>query len=247
MNTIRKLIEFARFTLLALRVQFTTIPPREILVSQTVDAGWGSLGLLTMLTIFAGLNLSVQSYGSFERFGGQDLLGMFAGIGGVRELYPVMAAVVCGARIGANLAASLANMKISEQIEALEVMAVDPMRYLVAPRLWAVTISLPLLCGYADVIGLGASYAGAVWQLGLDGGSFITQVQEQVRLEDLLTGMFKGLIMGWLIAVISCFHGYTVAKRDGAEGVGIATNLAIVHGAVMCIVVNLLLSWLIYG
>jgi len=247
MNTIRKLIEFARFTLLALRVQFTTIPPREILVSQTVDAGWGSLGLLTMLTIFAGLNLSVQSYGSFERFGGQDLLGMFAGIGGVRELYPVMAAVVCGARIGANLAASLANMKISEQIEALEVMAVDPMRYLVAPRLWAVTISLPLLCGYADVIELGASYAGAVWQLGLDGGSFITQVQEQVRLEDLLTGMFKGLIMGWLIAVISCFHGYTVAKRDGAEGVGIATNLAIVHGAVMCIVVNLLLSWLIYG
>lgn len=247
MGLIHKLIEFARFTLLALRVQFTTLPPREVLVTQTVDAGWGSLGLLTMLTMFAGLNLSVQSYGSFERFGGQDLLGMFAGIGGVRELYPVMAAVVCGARIGANLAASLANMKISEQIEALEVMAVDPMRYLVAPRLWAVTISLPLLCGYADVIGLGASYVGAVWQLGLDSGSFITQVQEQVRLSDLLTGMFKGLVMGWLIAVISCFHGYSVAKRDGAEGVGIATNLAIVHGAVMCIVINLILSWMIYG
>jgi phospholipid/cholesterol/gamma-HCH transport system permease protein len=247
MNSIRKLIEFVRFALLALRVQFTTIPPRDILVTQTVDAGWGSIGLLTMLTIFAGLNLSVQSYGSFERFGGQDLLGMFAGIGGVRELYPVMAAVVCGARIGANLAASLANMKISEQIEALEVMAVDPMRYLVAPRLWAVTISLPLLCGYANVVGLGASYVGAVWQLGLDGGSFITQVQEQVKLADLMTGMFKGLVMGWLIAVISCFHGYSVAKRDGAEGVGIATNLAIVHGAVMCIVINLVMSWMIYG
>lgn len=247
MELIRKLIEFARFTLLALRVQFTTLPPRDGLITQMVDAGWGSIGLLTMLTIFAGLNLSVQSYGSFERFGGQDLLGMFAGIGGVRELYPVMAAVVCGARIGANLAASLANMKISEQIEALEVMAVDPMRYLVAPRLWAVTFSLPLLCGYADVIGLGASYAGAVWQLGLDGGSFISQVKEQVALSDLLTGMFKGLVMGWMIAVISCFHGYSVAKRDGAEGVGVATNLAIVHGAVMCIVVNLLLSWMIYG
>jgi phospholipid/cholesterol/gamma-HCH transport system permease protein len=247
MAAVRKLIEFFRFALLALRVQFTTLPPRDILVQQTVDAGWGSIGLLTMLTIFAGLNLSVQSYGSFERFGGQDLLGMFAGIGGVRELYPVMAAVVCGARIGANLAASLANMKISEQIEALEVMAVDPLRYLVAPRLWAVTISLPLLCGYANVIGLGASYVGAVFQLGLDSGSFITQVQEQVELSDLLTGMFKGLIMGWMIAVISCFHGYSVAKRDGAEGVGVSTNLAIVHGAVMCIVVNLFLSWMIYG
>ena len=244
---LRKLVDFVRFLGLALQVQFTRPPPREVLVDQLVDAGWGSLSLLTMLTVFAGLNLSVQSYGSFQRFGGQDLIGMFAGIGGVRELYPVLAAVVCGARIGANLAASLANMRISEQIEALEVMAVDPLRYLVAPRLWAVTLALPLLCGYADVVGLAASYAGAVWQLGLDPGSFILQVQEQVGLADLLTGMFKGLVMGWLVAVIACFHGYSVAKRDGAEGVGVATNLAIVHGAVMCIVVNLLMSWLIYG
>ncbi|NVB39387.1 ABC transporter permease [Pseudenhygromyxa sp. WMMC2535] len=243
----RKLADFVRFLGLALRVQFTSLPPRDVLVTQLVDAGWGSLALLTMLTVFAGLNLSVQSYASFERFGGQDLLGLFAGVGGVRELFPVMAAVVCGARIGANLAASLANMKISEQIEALEVMAVDPLRYLVAPRLWAVTLALPLLCGYADVVGLAASYYGAVHQLGLDPGSFVTQIQEQVTLADLGVGLFKGLVMGWLIAVIACFHGYSVAKRDGADGVGVATNLAIVHGAVMCIVVNLLLSWLIYG
>ena len=138
-------------------------------------------------------------------------------------------------------------MRISEQIEALEVMAVDPMRYLVAPRMWAVTFALPLLCGYADVVGLAASYAGAVWQLGLDPGTFIAQVQQHVGLFDILAGVIKGLIMGWLVALIACFHGYTVSKRDGAEGVGISTNLAIVHGAVMCIVMNLLLSWLMYG
>jgi phospholipid/cholesterol/gamma-HCH transport system permease protein len=126
-------------------------------------------------------------------------------------------------------------------------MAVDPLRYLIAPRMWAVTLCLPLLCGYADVVGLAASYAGAVWQLGLDPGSFISQVQQHVGLQDILAGMFKGLIMGWLVAVIACFHGYSVAKRDGAEGVGVATNLAIVHGAVMCIVMNLWLSYLIYG
>ena len=247
MKRAAKLVEFVRFVGLALRVQFTRLPPRDVLVTQLVDAGWGSLALLTMLTVFAGLNLSVQSYGSFARFGGQDLLGMFAGIGGVRELYPVMAAVVCGARIGANLAASLANMRISEQIEALEVMAVDPVRYLIAPRLWAVTLALPLLCGYAIVVGLAASYAGAVWQLGLDPGSFVSQVREQVALSDLVAGVGKGLVMGWMIAVIACFHGYSVAKRDGADGVGVSTNLAIVHGAVTCIVVNLLLSWMIYG
>jgi phospholipid/cholesterol/gamma-HCH transport system permease protein len=205
------------------------------------------MGLLTVLTLFAGLNLSVQSYSTFERFGGQDFLGMFAGIGGVRELYPVMAAIVCGARIGANLAAALANMKISEQVEALEVMAVDPMRYLVAPRLWAVTLALPLLCGYADVVGIGASYYGAVHQLGLDGGTFVSQLREFVHLPDLLVGVLKGLIFGWLVALVACFHGYRAAKKEGAEGVGIATNRAIVHGAVLCIVLNLVISWLLYG
>lgn len=241
------LVEFAVFVRYAVAAQLTSLPPMRELAKQTYQAGVGSVALLTVLIAFAGLNLSVQSYATFERFGGQDFLGMFAGIGGVRELYPVMAAVVCGARIGANLAAALANMKISEQVEALEVMAVDPMQHLVAPRLWAVTIALPLLCAYADVIGIGASYVGAVHQLGLDGGTFTSQISEFVKLPDLLVGMFKGLIFGWLVALIACFHGYRAAKRDGAEGVGIATNRAIVHGAVMCIVLNLVISYLLYG
>jgi phospholipid/cholesterol/gamma-HCH transport system permease protein len=231
----------------AVTAQLTSMPPREELVKQTYQAGVGSVALLTMLTVFAGLNLSVQSYATFERFGGQDLLGMFAGIGGVRELYPVMAAVVCGARIGANLAAALANMKISEQVEALEVMSVDPMVHLVAPRLWAVMLALPLLCGYANVVGIGASYVGAVYQLGLDGGTFVSQLDQFVGLPDLLVGMFKGLIFGWLVALIACFHGYRAAKKEGAEGVGVATNRAIVHGAVTCICLNLVISWLLYG
>lgn len=240
-------LEFLRFAQRAAGAQLSSVPPIDVLVRQTYQAGVGSIALLTMLTLFAGLNLSVQSYSTFERFGGQDFLGMFAGIGGVRELYPVMAAVVCGARIGANLAAALANMKISEQVEALEVMSIDPLRHLVAPRLWAVTIALPLLCGYADVVGIGASYIGAVYQLGLDGGTFMSQIGQFVHLEDLLVGVLKGLVFGWVVALISCFHGYRAAKRDGAEGVGVATNRAIVHGAVVCIVMNLVISWALYG
>jgi len=239
--------EFLVFCRYAVGAQFSGLPDRRILAEQLYRAGVGSMGLLTVLTLFAGLNLSVQSYSTFERFGGQDFLGMFAGIGGVRELYPVMAAIVCGARIGANLAAALANMKISEQVEALEVMSVDPMRYLVAPRLWAVALALPLLCGYADVVGIWASYYGAVHQLGLDGGTFVSQLQEFVHLEDLMVGVLKGLIFGWLVALVACFHGYRAAKKDGAEGVGIATNRAIVHGAVLCIVLNLVISWILYG
>lgn len=241
------LVEFLRFAARAFVAQFSQIPPLRPLAVHTYQAGVGSVGLLTVLILFAGLNLSVQSYATFERFGGQDFLGMFAGIGGVRELYPVMAAVICGARIGANLAAALANMKISEQVEALEVMSVDPMRHLIAPRLWAVTLALPILCGYANVIGIGASYVGAVHQLGLDGGTFRSQLHEFVGLVDLSVGMFKGLLFGWLVALIATFHGYRAAKKEGAEGVGVATNRAIVHGAVVCIVLNLVISWLLYG
>ncbi len=244
MKTFFEFLVFARY---AVAAQFSGFPDRRILAQQLYTAGVGSMGLLTVLTIFAGLNLSVQSYSTFQRFGGQDFLGMFAGIGGVRELYPVMAAIICGARIGANLAAALANMKISEQVEALEVMSVDPMRYLVAPRLWAVTLALPLLCGYANVVGITGSYYGAVHQLGLDGGTFVSQLEQFVHFSDLLVGVGKGLIFGWLVALVACFHGYRAAKKEGAEGVGIATNRAIVHGAVLCIVLNLFLSWIMYG
>src|SRR5262245_20399936 len=171
-------MRFDHFVRHALRAQFQGPPPSDEFVRHALDAGLGSLALLTLLTVFAGMNLAVQAYGTFARFGGQDLLGLFCGVGGIRELYPVMAAVVCGARIGANLAASLANMQISEQVEALEVMAVDPMRRLVAPRLWAVTLMLPLLCAYADVVGLTASYYAAVDQMGVNGGTFMAQVRD---------------------------------------------------------------------
>ena len=240
-------MRFDRFVYHAVRAQFRGLPPADEFVRHALDAGLGSIVLLTILTVFAGMNLSVQAYGTFARFGGQDMLGLFCGVGGIRELYPVMAAVVCGARIGATLAASLANMQISEQVEALEVMGIDPMRRLVAPRLWAVTLMLPLLCAYADVVGICASYFSAVHQMGINGGTFIAQVKEIVTLPDLVAGVVKGVIFGWLVALVACYHGYSAAKRDGAEGVGIATNRAIVHAAVLCIVLNMFISALLYA
>lgn len=240
-------MSFFWFVRHALVAQFTRIPPPDQFARHAVEAGVGSLGLLTLLIVFAGMSLSIQGYGAFSRFGGQSFLGLFCGIGGIRELYPVMAAVVCGARIGANLAASLANMQISEQVEALEVMAIDPLNYLVAPRLWAVTLAMPLLCAYADVVGLTASYVAAVHQMGVDGGNFMAQLRQIVGWQDLAVGLFKGVIFGWLVAIVACYHGYRAAKREGAEGVGVATNRAIVHSAVLCIVLNMILSAILYA
>lgn len=240
-------MSFFWFVRHALVAQFTRLPPADQFARHAVEAGVGSLGLLTLLIVFAGMSLSIQGYGAFSRFGGQSFLGLFCGIGGIRELYPVMAAIVCGARIGANLAASLANMQISEQVEALEVMAIDPLRYLVAPRLWAVTLAMPLLCAYADVVGLAASYFAAVEQMGVDGGIFMAQLRQIVGWQDLAAGVFKGVLFGWLVAIVACYHGYRAAKREGAEGVGVATNRAIVHSAVLCIVLNMILSAILYA
>ena len=240
-------MSFFWFVRHALAAQFSRLPPADQFARHAVESGVGSLGLLTLLIVFAGMSLSIQGYGAFSRFGGQSFLGLFCGIGGIRELYPVMAAIVCGARIGANLAASLANMQISEQVEALEVMAIDPLRYLVAPRLWAVTLAMPLLCAYADVVGLAASYFAAVEQMGVDGGIFMAQLRQIVGWQDLAAGVFKGVLFGWLVAIVACYHGYRAAKREGAEGVGVATNRAIVHSAVLCIVLNMILSAILYA
>ncbi len=239
-------IEFITFFRRSMAAMLFHVPPRKQFVHHAVDAGVGSVVLVILLIVFAGMGLSVQGYAAFIRFGGHDLLGTFVGIGGIRELYPVMSGIIVGARVGANLAASLANMQISEQVEALEVMGLDPMRYLVAPRMWAVTLMVPLLCGFAIVIGLGASWATAVYQLGLNSGTFMDQVAALTTWTDLAAGLLKGLVFGWLVAVIACFHGFRASKRDGAEGVGVATNRAIVHASVVCIVANMLLSALLY-
>ncbi len=237
--------DFARFMRQAIKAQLRP-PPFGELVRHASDAGVGSVLLVTVLITFTGMGLTVQGYSAFAKFGGEDMLGAFVGIGGVRELYPVMAGIIVGARIGANLAANLATMQITEQVEALEVMGVDPMHYLVAPRLWAVTLMVPVLCAYAIAIGLAASYFAAVAQLDLNGGTFVDQLRANVVWSDLAAGVLKGLVFGWLVACIACFHGYSAKKRDGAEGVGIATNRSIVQAAVACIVFNMILSALMY-
>lgn len=238
---------------LAFRAQFQHLPGRQAglggrdFIRHSVEAGWQSLPLVCTLAFFSGLSLVVHGYESFARFGGHGMLGTFAAIAGVRELYPVICAVVCGARIGAHLAASLANMRISEQIDALEVMAVDPMASLVAPRLWAALLAMPMLVVVADAVGLAASYLGAVGQLSVDPGVFWEQLRLGVEFYDVAAGVLKGVVMGWVVALIACYEGYRVAKRDGAQGVGGATNRAIVTAAVLCIVLNLGLSALLYG
>lgn len=242
-----RLLVFLRFARDVTLMQLTSWPRWIAVIEHAYESTVGSLALVTVLSIFAGLNLSVQAYDTFARFGGQSFIGMFAGVGGLRELFPVMAAVICGARIGAHVTSTLAAMRIGQQIDALDVMSVDTIDYLVVPRQWALIITMPWLCAYATFVGLGASYVQSVHVLGLDPGAFWSQLATVVTLRDLWIGPAKGLLFGWFVAQISCFHGYMAHTASTDDPVGTATNRSIVHSTVACIGLNLLVSWWLYG
>lgn len=243
----KTLLDWMHFVGLALRTQLRSRPWSEQSLTHAWSAGVGSLPLVLVLAVFSGLTLVITGENSFRRFGAQDLLGVFAAVGGVRELFPVICAVVCGAKISASFAASLANMKVGEQVDALEVMGVDPVHYLIAPRLWAALWTMPILVLVANAVGLAASYAGAVYQLGVDPGSYWDQLSTHVGAYDLAVGILKGASMGWLIALVACREGYRISASMGAIGVGQATNRAIVSACLACILLNLLLSAMLYG
>lgn len=230
----------------ALLAQLRSRPWSAQSLSHAWSAGVGSLPLVVVLAVFSGLTLVVTGENSFRRFGAQDLLGVFAAVGGVRELFPVICAVVCGAKISASFAASLANMRVGQQVDALEVMGVDPVHYLIAPRLWAALWTMPVLVLFANAVGLAASYFGAVVQLGVDPGSYWDQLATHVTGYDLGVGLIKGAIMGWIIALVACHEGYRVSGSLGALGVGQATNRAIVSACLACILLNLFLSAMLY-
>lgn len=238
--------DWTKFASSALRAQLSQWPLSAQSVEHAWSAGVGSLPLVAVLAVFSGLTLVVTGENSFRRFGAQDLLGVFAAVGGVRELFPVICAVVCGAKISASFAASLANMRVGEQVDALEVMGVDPIHYLIAPRLWAALLTMPVLVLVANAIGLAASYVGAVGQLGVDPGGYWDQLQSHVTGYDLLVGVIKGASMGWLIALVACREGYRVKRSMGALGVGEATNRAIVLACLASIILNLFLSAMLY-
>lgn len=242
-NTLRKWGTFFADAVLA---QIQSRPWSRESLAHAHATGVGSLPLVVVLAIFSGLTLVVTGENSFRRFGAQDLLGVFAAVGGVRELFPVICAVVCGAKISAQFAASLANMRVGEQIDALEVMGVDTAHYLIAPRLWAALWTMPILVLSANFVGLISSYLGAVHQLGVDPGSYWEQLRSHVRAYDLGVGILKGASMGWVIAFVACYQGFRVSSSMGALGVGQATNRAIVLSCLACIVLNLCLSAMLY-
>ena len=220
-------------------------PSAAAVLEEAYGIGVRSLPVLLLIAIFVGTNLALQGANAFAPLGGQHLVGMFVALAGVREMAPVIAAAMIAAKAGTEMASQIAVMQIREQIDALEVMAVNPLWFLVLPRLLGIVLVLPALTILAIFVTLVASYAVVVLQLGQSGAVFLAQARAAITGLDFVFCMGKGLAFGVIIALVSCFFGFRAER--GPEGVGRATNAAVVTVSVAVVFLNYLLSAVFYG
>ena len=220
-------------------------PPPGRTVEEAYRIGVQSLPVLLTISVFVGTNLSLQGYNAFVPLGGQHLVGMFVALAGVRELAPIIAAAMVASKAGTEMASQIAVMKTRDQIDALEVMAVNPAWYLVTPRFYGILLVMPALTVIAIAVTISSSYLVAVYQLGLNGSEFLGFVRSSTHGFDLIAGLIKGVVFGAVICLVSTFCGF--ASRKGPEGVGQATNAAVVISSVICVSLNYLVSQVLYG
>ncbi len=217
----------------------------EQVLLETYRVGVRAFPVLFAMTAFVGSNIAIQGYTAFATLGAQSMVGMFVSMAGLREICPLLAGVMVAAKTGTEMTAQLAVMRTREQIDAIEVMGINPYAELIAPRFLAICIALPMLTVIGLMVSLGAAYVVAVYQLGVDPGAYNDYVWSNVTSLDMLNALVKGLVFGVLIATISGFFGFFSAP--GPEGVGRATNQAVVTMCVVCICADYLMTAAFYG
>jgi phospholipid/cholesterol/gamma-HCH transport system permease protein len=201
------------------------------IVTQLEFVGARSIGVVVLSAVFTGLVLALQGYSVLVRFGSENLVGSLVALSLVRELAPVLTGLMVTARAGSAMAATIGSMAVTEQIDALRGMSVDPLHYLVVPRLIAAVISLPLLTAMFSLAGVGAAYLFGVSVLGLDGLAFMSNVHRSVEWNDVSIGLWKGGAFGLIIAALATYRGYHT--RGGAKGVGRSTTRTVVACSVL--------------
>jgi phospholipid/cholesterol/gamma-HCH transport system permease protein len=216
----------------------------RLMVEQLYQIGNRSSWLIVLTAVFTGMVLTLQGYNVLVRFGSEELVGSLVALSLIRELGPVLAALMLTARAGSAIAAMLGNMRLTEQIDAMRAMAVDPIQYLVTPRLIAAVIAGPLLTSVFILVGIGAGYVFGVSVLGLEGSTFIANVRRSVEWSDVQSGLIKSVVFAISMAWVATFRGFQV--RGGAQGVGLATMAAVVEIAVLILVGDYVMTALLF-
>ena len=210
-----------------------------------LEIGYFSLPVVALTAIFTGMVLALQSYTGFARFSAQGAIASLVVLSVTRELGPVLAGLMVSGRIGAAMAAEIGTMRVTDQIDALSTLSTDPMKYLVAPRLLAGTIALPLLVVIADILGVLGGFIVATLKLGFNPGVYMANTLSFVTMGDVTSGLVKAAVFGFLIALMGCYQGYH--SRGGAEGVGAATTAAVVAASVLILAFDYVLTEMFFA
>jgi phospholipid/cholesterol/gamma-HCH transport system permease protein len=226
-------------------IPWTLLRP-HLLIAQLFSVGVLTLLIILVSGLFVGMVLGLQGYNTLVDFGAEESLGVVVALSLVRELGPVVAALLFAGRAGSALTAEIGLMKATEQLSGMEMMAVDPMKRVVAPRFLAGFLSMPLLAAIFSAIGIYGGYFVGVGLLGVDDGAFWSQMHAKVDLhEDVFNGVVKSLVFGFVAAWIAVFEGYDTVPTS--EGVSRATTRTVVHTALAILGLDFVLTALMFG
>ena len=209
------------------------------ILQQVYYIGAQSVMIIMLVGLFTGMVLGLQSYYALVKFGAQGALGTLVGLSLVRELGPVLSAIMITARAGSASTAEIGIQRISEQIDALDTMHIDPLRYLISPRIAASIVSFPLLTALFDLIGIIGGYVSGVVLLGANASAYFHRVQASMDMKDITDGFIKAVVFAIIVSTVCCYQGYFVHMRmdsHGAKAVGRATTSAVVLSCVLILV-----------
>lgn len=216
----------------------------RLIAKQMEFVGVQSLSVVMITAAFAGMVLALQTYYGFRMFGGESLVGATVALSLTRELGPVFTALMVTGRAGSAMAAELGTMKVTEQVDALYTMSVNPVQYLIVPRILAAVLMVPILTILADFIGVVGGYFVGVHLLGINSGIFMARIVEFVEMDDITNGLIKSAFFGLILSLIGTFKGFYTT--GGAEGVGKATTEAVVYASVFILISDYILTALMF-
>ncbi len=246
-NTIGIIREMGRILILLMKAfVWMVVPPFRFkaIIKQMEFVGVKSIFVVVLTGIFAGMVLALQSHHGFRLFGAETLVGSTVALAMTRELGPVLTALMVNGRAGSAMAAELGTMKVTEQIDALYVMAANPIKYLIVPRIIAGVVMLPVLTIVSDFLGILGGYFVGVILLNINSGMFVANILEYLDLEDIFHGLTKSIFFGLILSHIGCYKGFYT--EGGAEGVGKATTQAVVLSSVLILIGDYVLTSLMF-
>jgi len=244
---VARIEEVGRVSLFIMETAATCFTPPirwRLALRQMEFVGVRSISVVVLTGTFTGMVLALQSYYGFRKFGAEGLVGTTVALSMTRELGPVLTSLMVTARAGSAIAAELGTMRVTEQIDGLTVMAVDPVRYLVVPRILAALAMLPILTVISNFVGILGGYFVGVKLLGINSGVYVTNTVKYIELADIYNGLIKAACFGLILSAIGCYKGYNAS--GGAAGVGRATTEAVVVASVLILVNDYFLTSIMF-